>query len=404
MDKANFHKLDIILASHVSGGDSPPLSDLENYLMRRVNSLFLIAHAFAASRETGSFVRIYRKGLLESELRPPTVRGPQGIMYLRDLCFTILFGLSQRKRFSLYIALDSLCALTGLVLREAGLVARVVFYPIDYVPERFKNALLNGMYLWMDKVCNRHCDSAWHPSPAMIEERQRRGVLKGKGAIQIVVPVGANLARTMPLRSFAVSRNRLIYSGGFDNRYGVKLILEAVSRVSKIIPQIQLVITGRGPEEQILRALVHGLRIEKNVIFLGFIENHVELEKVVATCAIGLATYVSHPDSRKMLTDVAKPKLYMACGLPVIITRGPTIADVIERTGAGIVINYDVSELTSALTSLVTNPQLYDSCRRNAIELAKQYDWENIFSNAFTSFADALMVSRESQVKKKTRL
>ena len=46
---------------------------------------------------------------------------------------------------------------------------------------------------------------------------------------------------------------------------------------------------------------------------------------------------------------------------------------------------YDKDELIRALQILLTDDDLYKEFRKNAIELASKYDWEDVFNNAFLS-------------------
>jgi glycosyltransferase involved in cell wall biosynthesis len=77
-----------------------------------------------------------------------------------------------------------------------------------------------------------------------------------------------------------------------------------------------------------------------------------------------------------------KPKVYLACGLPIVVTRVPWISKRIEQKGAGIVIEYSKDELINAVWKLMSDNDFYLICRRRALELAAEYDPVTIFSRA----------------------
>jgi len=70
------------------------------------------------------------------------------------------------------------------------------------------------------------------------------------------------------------------------------------------------------------------------VKFYGFLPNHEQLLELLAQCDVGLALYSEEPLSYKRFADTGKPKLYIASGLPVIITNVPPIAKLIDDARA----------------------------------------------------------------------
>ena len=64
---------------------------------------------------------------------------------------------------------------------------------------------------------------------------------------------------------------------------------------------------------------------------------------------MGIAPYVPDPNSFTWYADPGKPKVYLGCGIPVIITKVPEVAFEISKRKAGIAINYDSHELSEAI-------------------------------------------------------
>jgi len=107
------------------------------------------------------------------------------------------------------------------------------------------------------------------------------------------------------------------------------------------------------------------------------------IEEIISKCRVGVAPYFPDPNSFTWYADPGKPKVYLGCGVPVIITRVPEVAFEIEEKGAGIVINYDKDDFTNAMLTLLTDDDVYLQYRQRAMDFASEYTWDNIFLRAF---------------------
>jgi glycosyltransferase involved in cell wall biosynthesis len=292
--------------------------------------------------------------------------------------------MKMRRAFDLYIGIDSLNAFVGLLLRRLSLVDKTVFYTIDYVPHRFKSRFLNQVYHLLDKICVTKCDAVWNLAAIMAEQRELRGIPRSESAPQLVVPMGIDDTMA-PLAKDEVERTSIVYLGALREGQGVELALEAFDEVLKHVHNARLIIIGTGPIEEKLKEIVRQRDIGDSVRFLGYIKDHESIEQILRRCRLGLATYAPSPENYTQYTDPYKPKVYMACGLPVIITKVPPIARDIEGSKAGIVIDYDKIELCKAIMKLMLDDAAYGTYRTNAINFVQRYRWQDIFDNAFSS-------------------
>ena len=284
-------------------------------------------------------------------------------------------------RVDLYIGGDPVNALAGLLLRKLGFARFVIFYKIDYVPQRFGNVILNRVYHQIDDYCSRQCDYTWNLSRIMIEQRIDR-IGAGGVARQIIVPIGANFERIERLPIEKVPRRRLAYMGSLRANQGIELAISAFPRIKERFPDAELLIIGSGPMESKLKLLADQTNL-KDIVFTGQIIDHKDVEQRLSTCGIGLAPYEPTPSSYTPYTEPGKVKVYLACGLPVIITNVPKISRDIENRGAGIVIEYSVNDLVNAVAKLVENDGAYRSARKAAVAFASEYSWTNVFDQAF---------------------
>jgi hypothetical protein len=133
-------KLSFVIVSHIAF--TGHTQELENFLKQRSCKLMLIGQPFSYAPQNESTATIYEKGILKSAARFPQLKGPELVLYFKDFFATFYFILKFRSKFHIYVGVDPLNALVGLLLKRLGFVKVVIFYVIDYVPTRFKNRIL----------------------------------------------------------------------------------------------------------------------------------------------------------------------------------------------------------------------------------------------------------------------
>jgi len=371
--------LKIFIASHrteIYG----PVQALINYLKSKKKKFKYILHPLPSSKiefsEYGEFN--FKKSFIYKKIKNIKISEP--FLYLQHLILNLYFLFRQKDKIDIYIGIDNLNAFSGIIFKWLGKINKVIYYVIDYTPKRFKNPILNYLYHKLDKFCAKHSDYVWNISKRIAKIREKQGISEEKN---LVVPVGIELEKIKipPLEN--VRRNIIVFVSHLEKSKGIQLAIEAMEIISKKYPNAVLEIIGTGPYENELKKMVKEKGLERNVKFLGAME-HDRLMKYLPTCGIALATYVNDPSSITYYADPTKPKEYLACGLPVIITKVPWIAEEIEKKPMGIAINYNKDELISAFIRLLTDDNFYKLCRENAIKFTKNLSWEKIFDEAFS--------------------
>jgi len=383
--KAAFSSLNFIIVTHVFLMGQA--QELMKFLLNKVKLLVFIGHPLPLCEERRSYVRIVEDGK-ELNMKSLPITGPEPLLYILHSFLTFYFVLRLRRGFHIYYGANNLNALVGVILRRLGLVKAVIFNTVDYVPNRFKNRILNGVYHLLDKLACYNCDQVWNLSPAMVEGRKRMGLSTKKSAPQITVPIGCNFKSTRKLSTKEINRYDVVYAGSLEKERGVELIVEAMPEILRFVPKARLIIIGRGSLETELKNKVRKLGLEGHVRFMGYLEDHSEVEGVISKCALGLAPYPPDPSSHVWYADPMKPKQYMCCGLPVVMTRVPRVAYEIERREAGVIINYDKTKLVVATIKLLKDDELYERLRKNAVEFASEFEWSRVFEDAFHKLLD----------------
>lgn len=299
-----------------------------------------------------------------------------------EMYLTLKWVFFARNTYDLYVGVDNLNALTGLILKRFGLVKKVVYYTIDYFPKRFENRFMNWIYHSIDKICVKFADETWNVSKVMVEAREKYNSMNRKiYNCQHTVPVGIWYDKA-PRKSFSqIDKHKLVFVGHLLAHMGVDLAIESMPKILQKIPDVNLEIIGGGEEENKLKKLAEELRVSNSVKFWGWVRDRNKLEKIMSDGAVGLATFNTEIlDDKVKNADPGKIKDYMLLGMPVIVTDAVSTASEINKAKCGIVINYNSLDLVNAVVQLLDNERLLGQYRENALKYVSQFDYNKIFS------------------------
>lgn len=357
---------------------------LEVFLKDKVSFLLFIGHPFSYAKDTRSFYHLYVGGKLVREHKSIDWPLPEMLRYVKDTIYTFFWVLLYSPKLHLYFAANNLNAFSGVWLRRLGKVERVLFYTIDYVPQRFDNWLMNEIYHAIDRFCVKNCDVVWNLSPAMAEGRENRGVSPKYRAKQVVVPTGTDVSNDSSQPS-NIDKNKIVFMGHLRPRQGVESLIRAMPNILKEVSEARLLIIGTGPLEEGLKWEVKRLGLDGHVEFTGYIKDYKDMLRRLAECGLAVAPYVDDDKTFTRYSDPGKPKDYTAVGLPVIITKVPQVAWEIEKSGAGIAISDDITQLASSVVSILKKDNRdYQVLRKNALSFAINYSWNKIFTKALS--------------------
>jgi glycosyltransferase involved in cell wall biosynthesis len=288
---------------------------------------------------------------------------------------TIINNISKERKKSIdvFIGIDPLNAFYGIVLRKLGKVKTVIFYTADYATNRFSNSALNYVYHWIDRYAIKNSDQVWNVSTKIVELRKRQGVEDDRN---FFVPNSPEFNKVKRLDYRKINKHEIVIVSTISASIALQLIFEVISGLSEKYPDIKLKIIGISDWSKEFRQSLEKLNIIDNVVFLPSM-NHESLLKQLCISAIGLALYTNVTSWTKYC-DSMKARDYLACGLPVIITKEPSTARDIQDGKAGYVVGLDKNKLINIIDDLFKNKNEYIEMRNNAIALAKKYDMTKI--------------------------
>ena len=149
-------------------------------------------------------------------------------------------------------------------------------------------------------------------------------------------------------------------------------LINALSIIKKKIPNIKCNIIGIGPEEDNLKNLSKKLDLDKNIEFLGTLEDHKEvIKKIKESHLFCLPSIV---EGFGMVVVEA-----MAANVPYVCSNIKPIKEITNNGKGGLLSSAgNYNDLANKIIELLDNRKLYNLKKKEAILFVKQYDWKLI--------------------------
>ena len=278
-----------------------------------------------------------------------------------------------------WIGFNNLAAARGLVQRAARRADAVVYWAVDFVPNRFGRGLLTRAYDSLDSLCCRRVDLRVELSSAALEGRNQRHHLTPSEAAPIhVAPVGAWLSRLPVALEDGWKRRRVVFLGHLVPRQGVGRLIDALALLASREVAFEAEIAGRGPSEGELREAVSRAGLEDRVRFVGFLSDHREVEAFVAGGSVAVAPYDTEVESFTRFADPSKLRSYTAAGLPTVLTDVPPNAAELAAEAGAEVVPFSAEGIAGGIERALASGEMWQRRRKQALEYSKRFDWELI--------------------------
>lgn len=181
-----------------------------------------------------------------------------------------------------------------------------------------------------------------------------------------------------------------------ENIKGVDILIKAVPRVTKSIPNLSVCIGGSGPQENELKALVKKLNLEDHVKFLGFIS---EEDKYRYYKACKIVVVPSRWDCQPFA-----PLDAAASGKPVVASRIGGIQNTVEDGKTGFLFEPEnMEDLAEKIITLLKDEELRKKMGSTAKEKAKSYDWKKIAERTVEIYKEVIADFHERTARTKRR-
>ena len=187
----------------------------------------------------------------------------------------------------------------------------------------------------------------------------------------------ANTQSTVELdfrRKYATDKEKIVlYVGRMVPEKGVNVLVGSIPQVIASMPEAKFVFIGDGYYRSEYMSIAHGLGVAHKCFFTGFIEKDSVVRKLFT-----LADACVFPSFYEPFGIVALEA--MAAGTPVIVSDIGGLSEIIDHGHTGLKVPVNNSNaLARAIISLLSDPGLASSLRKNALEkVRKIYHWHRI--------------------------
>lgn len=184
----------------------------------------------------------------------------------------------------------------------------------------------------------------------------------------VTVPLGVDLETILTVPEHEI-KSDAIFAGRLLENKNVHLLIEAVGKVKQTHPDIRCLIVGNGPERSRLEALVAKLKLQNNVTFFNFLEDHNELFSLMKSSKMFV-----QPSTREGFGLVVVEA--NACGIPVITTSHEHNAagDLIINGKNGLLSKATATDLAANMNKVLGSTTMQP--KKTLDEQFGQYRWQ----------------------------
>ena len=167
--------------------------------------------------------------------------------------------------------------------------------------------------------------------------------------------------------------------GRLVKRKGHGMVIKSLPEVIKKVPNMVYLVVGDGPLRNELEELVKKLKLEKYVVFAGYIA-YEDLPKYYTACDV----FIMPSREIKEKGDVEGFGIvYLeanACGKPVIGGKSGGVVDAIEDDVTGLLVDpQNINDISNALIKLLTSKEYSSKLGVNGRKrVEKEFNWKNI--------------------------
>ena len=230
----------------------------------------------------------------------------------------------------------------------------------------------------LDKVLS-HADVIISPSEYYIGESRFLGKYRDK---IVVIPNGINIddfdipyskEECRVKLELPLDKSIVLFVGNLIPYKGPDVLVKAMPRIIKEVPDTELVFVGSGRMRTELEKLSKKLTVEKYVKFAGFVEEGLKPLYYKAADVFCLPSTMS-TESFGIVNLEA-----MACGIPIVASKIGGIPDVVKDGENGLLVPPKDSEaLADAIIYLLEKEDAREKMGKNAREKVEDYSWERI--------------------------
>lgn len=210
-----------------------------------------------------------------------------------------------------------------------------------------------------------------------------------------VIPNGVDLEFFHPLpRAEAIERAQLdpacryvVFCGGFHPWSDFDLLIESFSLVAEQRPEARLLLVGDGSERERIDELARRFGVQDKVTITGLVHDRSRVRDYLGAATLTVLAYRCDEVNRTSASPI-KLTEYLASGRAVLAVDIPGIREILEETGAGVVLpgGGGPGPMAQAMVELL-DPERADAfgaCGRRMAE--ERLSWQSVVTRTLPLF------------------
>jgi len=277
--------------------------------------------------------------------------------------------------------------------------ARVVAYMHEPSPELaetvFGPTRISRVLALVEQAVLRFADSAI----TVTDQLKARYVERGARAEKITVVLNGvdpetRLGSWSPSDAGLVdSKFKVISHGSIEDRYGQDTLVEAARILRAEMPELEVILAGRGKAEQRVLEQIEASGLQDIVRFEGWVSEE-RLNDLLHAADVGVVAQKASPYSHLVHTN--KMVDFWIFGLPVIASRLDAVSATYDESVLEFFEPGDAVDLARAIRQLREDPARRDELARNGRQAHERYGW-NAQKRAYLGVFEALMKGRRGR-------
>ncbi|MGF1582897.1 MAG: glycosyltransferase family 4 protein [Gemmataceae bacterium] len=256
---------------------------------------------------------------------------------------------------------------------------------------------------WVGTCCKTHKDAMLavleHANALLIGSRSFAEEVVNNHGIGMerftIVPGATDVHRFQPRDLNAIGRlsaiPTLLYHGRVDVRKGLMELLEAFRMVHPDFPTLGMVISGIGPDVNVVKKYVEDVRLSSHIQLTGY-ASYAEAPRVYHRGDIFVSPTYSEGFSNTILEA-------MASGLPVVSTSTIGVVDCLQDGYNGLLVPVrDVESLADAIRQMLIDDEMrIHVAQQGYTDVQKLYSWPAVGRQIQSIYEDVARVRPDNK-------
>lgn len=245
---------------------------------------------------------------------------------------------------------------------------------VDNVVRRFLNFMFS------------QCDLVLAPSKMLVDEIKRSDFKKPISYL----PNGVSLTTSKSLsdkakkifkKKYGLKEKVVLHFGRLSYEKNIDVLLKSFQLLTKKHPDVSLLIIGDGPSKEKLVQMTKKLKIDKQVVFTGFIEHQALISSGILKLGDVFVT-ASPMENNPMVVLEA-----MMIGLPIVGVKQAGLIELISSNGF-LVKPGDTKEMAEKLEKILSDDKLSRQMGGKSLQLIKPYLIDKVVNKLLKLYQD----------------